>query len=344
MRKQHTLPPYLIVVVILFAAALLSVAVGSVSIPLNTLGDVIVSALQQKPAALDPNGVYLKIITDLRLPHMLLLMLVGAALAGSGGAYQGLFRNPLADPFLIGISSGAGLGAVIAMLIKSPYTPAGLMRVPLAAFAGGVVTVFIVTMLARVGRTVPTTNLILAGVAVSSFTSALTSGLIIQSMGDVRRALVWLMGGSMMTGWQPLLGLLPYMVVGLGGLVLIGHPLNVLQFGEEQAAQLGINVQRARWITILLATLSTAAAVAFTGIIGFVGLVVPHIIRLVWGSDYRRLIPLSMLGGASMLLLSDVVARTIIAPQEVPVGIVTALLGAPFFLWILKRSKAQNYW
>jgi len=344
MRKQHTLPPYLIVVVILFAAALLSVAVGSVSIPLNTLGDVIVSALQQKPAALDPNGVYLKIITDLRLPHMLLLMLVGAALAGSGGAYQGLFRNPLADPFLIGISSGAGLGAVIAMLIKSPYTPAGLMRVPLAAFAGGVVTVFIVTMLARVGRTVPTTNLILAGVAVSSFTSALTSGLMIQSMGEVRRALVWLMGGSMMTGWQPLLGLLPYMVVGLGGLVLIGHPLNVLQFGEEQAAQLGINVQRARWITILLATLSTAAAVAFTGIIGFVGLVVPHIIRLVWGSDYRRLIPLSMLGGASMLLLSDVVARTIIAPQEMPVGIVTALLGAPFFLWILKRSKAQNYW
>ncbi len=156
--------------------------------------------------------------------------------------------------------------------------------------------------------------------------------------------MVWLMGGSMMSGWQPLLGLLPYMVVGLGGLVLIGHPLNVLQFGEEQAAQLGIHVQRARWITILLATLATAAAVAFTGIIGFVGLVVPHIVRLVWGGDYRRLIPLSMLGGASMLLLSDVVARTIIAPQEVPVGIVTALLGAPFFLWVLKRSKAQNYW
>lgn len=344
MRKQHTLPPYLSVVVIFIIAALLSVAVGSVSIPPGTLGDVIISALRGKPAALDPNGVYLKILTDLRLPHMLLLMLAGAALAGSGGAYQGLFRNPLADPFLIGISSGAGLGAVLAMLIQSPYTPAGLMRVPLAAFAGGVLAVFVVTMLARVGRTVPTTNLILAGVAVSSFTSALTSGLMIQSTGEVRRALAWLMGGSMMTGWQPLLGILPYMIIGLGGLVLIGHPLNVLQFGEEQAAQLGINVQRARWITILLATLATAAAVAFTGIIGFVGLVVPHIIRLVWGSDYRRLIPLSMLGGASMLLLTDVVARAILAPQEVPVGIITALLGAPFFLWILKRSKAQNYW
>jgi iron complex transport system permease protein len=344
MKKSRALPPYLILAAILIASAVLSVAVGSVFIPLRTLGDVILSALRGVGSTLDPNGVYLKIITGLRLPHMLMLMLVGAALAGSGGAYQGLFRNPLADPFLIGISSGAGLGAVTVMLIRSPYEPGGVMTVPLAAFAGGVVTVAVVTMLARVGKTVPTTNLLLAGVAVSSFASALTSGLMIQSTGEVRRALVWLMGGAMMTGWQPLLGVAPYMALALTGLVLIGHPLNVLQFGEEQAQQLGIRVQQVRWITILLATLATAAAVAFAGIIGFVGLVVPHIIRLVWGGDYRRLIPLSMLGGASMLLLADVAARTVIAPQEVPVGIVTALLGAPFFLWILKRSKAQNYW
>jgi len=344
MRKQRTLSPYLSVVVILIASAVLSVAVGSVSIPLKTLGDVILSAFIGESSSLDPNGIYLKIITGLRLPHTLMLVLVGAALAGSGGAYQGLFRNPLADPYLIGISSGAGLGAITAMLIRSPYTTGGVFTVPMAAFGGGIITVIIVTMLARVGKTVPTTNLLLAGVAVSSFASALTSGLMIHSTGEVRRALVWLMGGSMMTGWQPLLGVLPYMAVGLAGLVLIGHPLNVLQFGEEQAQQLGIRVQRVRWFTILLATLATAAAVAFAGIIGFVGLVVPHIVRMVWGGDYRRLIPLSMLGGASMLLLTDVVARTVIAPQEVPVGIVTALLGAPFFLWILKRSKAQNYW
>jgi iron complex transport system permease protein len=344
MKHSRTLPPYLILAAILIASAVVSVAVGSVSIPLRTLGDVILSALRGAGSTLDPNGVYLKIITGLRLPHMLMLMLVGAALAGSGGAYQGLFRNPLADPFLIGISSGAGLGAVTVMLIRSPYEPGGVMTVPLAAFVGGVVTVVVVTMLARVGKTVPTTNLLLAGVAVSSFASALTSGLMIQSTGEVRRALVWLMGGAMMTGWQPLLGVAPYIALGLTGLVLIGHPLNVLQFGEEQAQQLGVRVQRVRWITILLATLATAAAVSFAGIIGFVGLVVPHIIRLVWGGDYRRLIPLSMLGGASMLLLADVAARTVIAPQEVPVGIVTALLGAPFFLWILKRSKAQNYW
>ena len=164
------------------------------------------------------------------------------------------------------------------------------------------------------------------------------------STGELRRALVWLMGGAVQTGWKPLLGVLPYMIIGMTGLVLVGHPLNVLQFGEEQAQQLGIRVQRVRWFTILLATLTTAAAVAFVGIIGFVGLVVPHIIRLTWGGDYRRLIPLSMLGGASLLLLTDVVARTVIAPQEIPVGIVTALVGGPFFLWVLHRSKAQNYW
>jgi len=134
------------------------------------------------------------------------------------------------------------------------------------------------------------------------------------------------------------------MVIGLTGLVLVGHPLNVLQFGEEQAQQLGIRVQRVKWITVLLATISTAAAVAFAGIIGFVGLVVPHIMRLLYGGDYRRLIPLSILGGGAMLLLMDVAARTVMAPQEVPVGIITSLFGAPFFLWVLKRSKSQNYW
>ena len=343
-NKDLSFHAFLITALILLASAVLSVVVGSVVIPLKTLWDVIVSAIQGIPSDLDPQGVYLTILTSLRLPRMILLMLVGAALAGSGGAYQGLFRNPLAEPFLIGVSSGAGLGAVLVMMLRSPYSSAGLISVPLAAFIGALLTVMVVVMLARVGRTVPTTNLILAGVAVSSFTSAMTSALMIHSTGELKRALVWLMGGAVMTGWGPVVSALPYMAAALTGLVLIGHPLNVLQFGEEQAQQLGLRVQRIRWITILLATLAAAAAVAFAGVIGFVGLVVPHIIRMLWGGDYRRLIPLSMLGGASLLLLTDVVARSIIAPQEVPVGIITSLLGAPFFLWVLKRSKAQNYW
>lgn len=343
-KTKKRLQPYLVTTLILLAVVVLSIAVGSVFISPRIIFDVLSSALRGEISTLDPDGIYLTILTSLRIPHTVLLLFVGAALAGSGGAYQGLFRNPLADPYLIGVSSGAGLGAVTAMMMQWPYTTLGLMAVPAAAFIGGMVTVLVVALLARVGKTVPTTNLILAGVAVSAFTSAVTSALMINSTGELRRALVWMMGGASQAGWGPVTGILPYMVVGLAGLVLVGHPLNVMQFGDEQAQQLGIRVQRVRWFTIILATLCTAAAVAYAGIIGFVGLVVPHIVRLVWGGDYRRLIPLSMLGGAAMLLLTDVVARSVIAPQEIPVGIITALLGGPFFLWVLRRSKSQNYW
>jgi iron complex transport system permease protein len=275
---------------------------------------------------------------------MFLMLLVGAALSGSGAAYQGLFRNPLADPYLIGVASGAGLGAVIAMTIHWSYTTLGLIAIPLSAFLGAVLAVGVVSLIARVGHTIPTTNLILAGVVVSSFCTALSSLLMINASGDLRRSLVWLLGGSNQSGWAPVLAMLPYALIGMGFLLAMGHPLNVMQFGDEQASQLGIRVTRVRWLTIIAATLTTAAAVAFAGIIGFVGLIVPHIIRLVWGGDYRKLIPLSLLGGASLLLLTDAAARSAFAPQEIPVGIITALLGAPFFLWILRRSKSQNYW
>jgi len=275
---------------------------------------------------------------------MVLLILVGSCLAASGAAYQGLFRNPLADPYLIGVASGAGLGAVIAMSIRWPYTTLSSFVIPLAAFLGAMLAVAFVTLMARVGKTVPTTNLILAGVVVGSFCSALSSLLMINSSGELRRALVWLLGGSTMTGWMPVLAVLPYALAGIVVLLALGHPLNVMQFGDEQALQLGVPVARVRWLTIIAATLVTAAAVAYAGVIGFVGLIVPHLVRLIWGGDYRRIIPLSLLGGAALLLLTDAVARTLIAPQEIPVGIITALLGAPFFLWILRRSKSQNYW
>jgi iron complex transport system permease protein len=273
-----------------------------------------------------------------------MLILVGAALAGSGGAYQGLFRNPLADPYLIGVASGAGLGAILAMSYKGQSTTLGLFLIPLAAFTTGVLTVFLVYELARVGKTVPVTNLILAGVAASSFATALTSFLMINATGELRRAVVWMLGGATLTGWPAVFAIFPYILLGLSTLLAMGHPLNVLQFGDEQAQQLGMRVGTARILIVAAATLATAAAVAFAGIIAFVGLVVPHIIRLAWTSDYRHLLPLSMIGGAAMLLISDVIARTVVAPQVLPVGIVTALIGAPFFFWVLRRAKHQNYW
>jgi iron complex transport system permease protein len=214
----------------------------------------------------------------------------------------------------------------------------------MAAFVAGLLTVYVVYTLARVGGTVPTTNLILAGVAVSSFATALTSFLMLRSSGELRRALGWLFGGVSLVGWDVTLALIPYLAVGLTILALNGYALNLLQFGDEQAAQMGLDVRRAKIVIIVAASLVSAAAVSFAGIIGFVGLVVPHIVRIWWGVDYRRLIPLSILGGAGLLLCADVLARVLLSPQELPVGIVTALAGAPFFLWVLRRAKNQGLW
>jgi iron complex transport system permease protein len=214
----------------------------------------------------------------------------------------------------------------------------------MAAFAAALLTVLIVYSLARLGQTIPTTNLILAGVAFSSFATSLTSFLMLRSTGEVRRALGWLLGGASQAGWAAILAILPYLLIGFGILLISGHALNLLQFGDDQAQQLGLNVTRVKRVILFSSSMVTAAAVAFSGIIGFIGLVVPHIFRLWFGADYRRLLPLSILGGASALLVSDVLARVVLAPQEIPVGIITSLAGAPFFLWVLRRAKNQGYW
>lgn len=327
--------PLLFSLLFLVIALLLSLAIGSVFISPSELWQTLLGSGTE---------INESILWKIRLPRTILIALTGAALAGSGAAYQGLFRNPLADPFLIGVASGAGLGAVIAMSVQWPYSFWGLMAIPLAAFAAALLTVFIVYSLARVGQTIPTTNLILAGVAFSSFATSLTSFLMIRSTSEVRRALGWLLGGATQNNWTAILAMLPYLLIGLGILILFGHALNLLQFGDDQAQQLGLNVTRTKRIILIASSLATAAAVAFSGIIGFIGLIVPHLIRLWFGPDYKRLLPLSILGGATALLASDIIARVLIAPQEIPVGIITALAGAPFFLWVLRRSKNQGFW
>ena len=269
--------------------------------------------------------------------------MTGAALAGSGATYQGLFRNPLADPFLIGIASGAGLGAVIAMSIQWPYSFWGLMAIPMAAFLAALLTVFIVYSLARVGQTIPTTNLILAGVAFSSFATSLTSFLMIRSTSEVRRALGWLLGGATPNNWTAILAMLPYLVIGIGILLFSGHALNVLQFGDDQAQQLGLNVTRTKTILLIAASLDDCRRCSL--------LRHHRLHRTHRPASYsplvrRRLsptIPLSIIGGASALLVSDIIARVVLAPQEIPVGIITALVGAPFFLWVLRRRRIKDF-
>jgi iron complex transport system permease protein len=335
--------PYLFSGLVLVICLVLSATIGSVSFGIPTFFEILLAGLKGQPlsAAQQPLAT---ILFSLRFPRTILVALTGAALAGSGAAYQGLFRNPLADPYLIGVASGAGLGAVFAMSLRSSALFESMYFIPLAAFAGAMITVWTAYTLARSGNSLPSTNLILAGVAVSSFATALTSYLMLYSNRELHRALAWLLGGASMSGWEPVLAMLPYTIIGLGILLASGYALNVLQFGEEQAQQLGLDIKRVRLVVVFAATLAAAAAVSFSGIIGFIGLIVPHLIRMLWGNDYRRLIPLSILGGASLLLAADILARRIAAPQEVPVGIITALTGAPFFVFILRRSRRQNIW
>jgi iron complex transport system permease protein len=341
---QTTIRPYIWTSALLVGAVILSVAVGSVFIDPAVVAKILLSRLPGVRIAIDWPDTFAIILLQVRLPHTILMLMTGAALSGSGAVYQGIFRNPLADPYLIGVASGAGLGAVLALTINWQAGLLGLYSVPAAAFIGASLTVGLVYNLARIGKSAPTTTLILAGVAVSSFATSLTSFLMLRAREDLQRALGWLLGGSILSGWDPVLAILPYLALGLAALVLSGHTLNVLQFGDEQAHQLGIDVERRKLVFILAASLTTAAAVAFSGVIGFIGLIVPHIVRMLTGPDYRQLVPLSILGGSSALLLADILARVLLAPQTLPVGIVTALAGAPFFLYILRRAKNQGGW
>jgi iron complex transport system permease protein len=334
---------FIICVAALLLSILLAVAIGAVPIPLRTLIDLLFSRLMSLSHPISTPHAFETILFEIRLPRVVLTALTGAALASAGAAYQGLFRNPLADPYLVGVASGAGLGATLALFLKLPTTFLGLSAIPLSAFLGALVTVALVTFTAQVGRTTPLSTMLLAGVAIGAFASAFATFLMLLDPDGLRRAFNWMLGGYTAGGWQPVGLVLPYLVVGLIVLQIHARALNVLQLDEEQARQLGLNVERVKLTLVAAATLMTAAAVAFGGLIGFVGLIVPHTLRLLGGPDYRRLIPLSALGGAAFLILADLIARTALAPTELPVGIITALAGAPFFILLLRRVKRSVF-
>ena len=325
----------------LLAAALASAAVGAVAIPPGVVARMLLDRLPLFKIQNDWPAAFATILYEIRLPNLALTALTGMALGGSGAAFQALFRNPLADPYVIGIASGAGLGAVLAMALRWPSNLLGMATVPAAGFVGALITVGVVYRLASVGKTTPVTTLILAGVAVSSFATAVTTLILLLSTSELHRAVTWMVGGFSLGGWEPVLASLPYLAIALGVLVLLGRPLDVLQFGDEQASQLGLDVDRLKLVVVITASLAAATAVAFSGIIAFVGLVVPHLTRLLWGPSYRRLVPLAALGGASFLLVADIVARSAMPPRELPVGVVTSVIGAPFFLYLLARAKGQ---
>ncbi|HMI71454.1 MAG TPA: iron ABC transporter permease, partial [Solirubrobacteraceae bacterium] len=273
------------------------------------------------------------IVFDLRLPRVALGALVGAMLAVAGGAYQGVFRNPLADPYLLGIAAGAGFGATLVIA----YGPAGSstsMLLPAVAFAGGAGSV-VVTYL--VGR--GTTSLILAGVTVAAFFTALETFVQQQRSESIRDIYAWLLGQLETSGWTEVGIVAPYALVAAGTLIAHRRLLDVLRLGDDEAAALGVDVARVRLAVIVAATLGTAAAVAVSGLIGFVGIIVPHAIRLLVGGSYRVVLPLSIVVGAGFLVFADLLARTVLSPAELPIGVVTAFFGAPFFALVLRTTR-----
>lgn len=337
-------PPYPLVLaglaVLVVLAATAGVAAGSISVPAGQVWGMLLHQVHPGLAEVTWTPVRETIVLDVRLPRVLLAGVVGAGLAVSGMALQALVRNPLADPMLLGVSSGASVGAVSVLVLN--ITVFGLVTLPVAAFAGALAALVAVYFLARSGGRMTTIRLVLAGVATAEVLSALASFLIVTSNDPhkTQSALRWMLGGLAGTTWSMLW--IPAVVVLAGTAVLLGvsRPLNLLLAGEEAATALGLDVHRFRAALFTLVALMIGTIVAVSGQIGFVGLIMPHVVRLLVGADHRRALPAAALLGAAFLIMTDLAARTLMSPEEVPVGILTALVGGPFFLWLMRRRTS----
>ncbi|MFI5617068.1 FecCD family ABC transporter permease [Streptomyces sp. NPDC051567] len=349
MRRHHRTPAVLVLLAAaLVASAVAGLALGAVRITPGQVLDIVLGGLTGDR----PTGAFASIVWDVRMPRVLLGAVVGAGLAVAGTVLQALVRNPLADPFLLGASSGASTGAVLVIVFGSGTAAgagagaagaAGLlggMGVPFAAFAGSAFALVAVYAMARRGGTMTTGRLILAGVAVQYILSALTSLVLVLAAhpDQIRTVLFWTLGGLGGARWGELALPSVVLLAGTGLLLALARPLDLLLAGEEGARTLGLDTGRFRAVVFVLTSLVIGVLVAYSGAIGFVGLMVPHAARMAVGAGHRALLPVAALGGALFLVLADLVARTAAAPEEIPVGVVTALVGGPFFLWMLRRS------
>ncbi|HEX5479313.1 MAG TPA: iron ABC transporter permease [Dehalococcoidia bacterium] len=335
---RRVLPSYAIGIVTTLAVALFAICWGTVHIPPQTTIAILLGHLPfVSTGTHDPT--YDAIVWDVRVPRVVLAGLVGATLGYAGATYQGVFRNPLAEPYLIGVAAGASVGATL-IIISPLYVAAGLLSpVPPAAFCGALIAVALAYGLARAGRAVPVTGLILSGVAISSIGTSVVTYLMLTYTDRTISILNWTLGGFNTASWTKSAIALPYMVVALVLILPFARLLNVMQLDDDDARQLGVDVERVKLLLLGLASLATAAAVAVSGLIGFVGLIVPHTARMIFGPDYRRVLPMSAFFGASFLILADTLARSLDGGREIPIGVVTALIGAPFFLHLLRRYQ-----
>jgi iron complex transport system permease protein len=326
-------------VAFLVVSVLVGIAAGPVDLGVGDIVRSLGERLRVPGAVSSLTPVEETILWELRVPRVILAALVGGTLALAGATYQGVFRNPLADPYLLGVAAGAGLGATLAIAYL-PHELNGHQALPPAAFLGGLVAVALAYAVGRsAGRERDAATLVLAGVTVASFFTATQTFVQQRNTDQLQQIWSWILGGLPTSGWTDVALVVPYMAIAWAIILAHRRVLDVLSVGDDEAASLGVDVRRVRLLLVIAATVGTAAAVAVTGLIGFVGIIVPHDIRMLTGATYRALLPLSVVCGAGFLVLADVVARTAVAPAEIPIGVVTAFIGAPFFALVLRTTR-----
>lgn len=334
---------YLFASIFLIIAILLGISAGSVRVPVFSIVQIIAAKAFGFISIEHIDPMYENIVMSIRLPRVILAGLVGASLAIAGAAFQGLLRNPLADPYTLGVSSGASVGAVFTLFFQISIPFIGSFTLPLVSILCAFLTIFLVLSFARkIDRAMKVETIILTGVIFSSFLGALVSLMIALTGEELRQIMGWLLGSVSMRGWDYIKILFPFFILGSVILIFNGKELNAMSFGEERAQYLGVDVRKRKLMVLSAGSIITGAAVAVSGTIGFVGLVIPHLTRILWGPDHKHLLPLSILTGSGFLILADLVARTIISPSELPIGVLTSIIGAPVFAIILMRRRMER--
>jgi iron complex transport system permease protein len=342
-KAKNNVTNILILLIILFISVVVSASIGSAKINFITTAKIIIHHLTGIFKK-DWSGTEELIILSIRTPRIMLALLVGAALSCAGTIFQALLKNPLADPYVLGVSSGSAVGACIAIMLGLYTTFLGMLAVPALAFLGALITIFAVYFIARDGMKINVYTMLLAGVICGTFFSAIIMFIISISESDSLKGIMfWLMG--YLGGGDPSAIKVALVIIAIGIVIayLFSSELNLMTFGEESAASMGVNIERVKIILFVTASLITATSVSISGLIGFVGLIVPHIARMIYGPNHKFMLPASVIIGSAFLVIADTLARSIIAPYELPVGVVTAFCGAPFFVYLLKKRKSFRY-
>lgn len=343
-RKRRT-PGYgMLLLVLLLACIILSASIGSSSLSVLDSFRIIASGIPLLGKWIDVSDlkeVYIKIVWEIRMPRIILAGLAGCGLSVVGAVFQGLFRNPLADPHILGVSSGAAVGATVAIVTGAGFGTFGMGAIGMSAFAGALITVFLVYRMACVGNRVSTMNIVLTGTAVSTMLSSIISFVMAFHHDQIEKVYLWTLGSFSAATWHKVFFLLLLLLISVAAILFFSRDLDVIATGSDTAESLGIDTAKVKKILIVMSSLLVAGCVSVSGIIGFVGLVIPHCIRMVSGPGHKRLLPLSCLGGACFVIICDTIARNAAAPSEIPVGVITAILGTPYFIYLLQRNKRK---